>query len=58
MSKLSEAELSRIAKNREKAKNLRAAKLIQHPYGRINSMDRTNQANDGDACSVSGPTKR
>lgn len=58
MSTLSEAELSRIAKNREKAINLRAAKLIQHPYGRINSMDRTNQASDDDACLIAGPTKR
>lgn len=51
MSKLSEAELARIAKNRERAKHLRAAKLIQHPYS-------ANQTNDGDASTASGPTKR
>lgn len=45
MSKLSEAELARIARNREKAINLRAAKLHQHPYAQKNLVDRTNQVN-------------
>lgn len=34
MSTLSEDELARIARNREKARNLRSAKLCQHPYSK------------------------
>lgn len=34
MATLSEAELARITRNREKAKHLRSAKLCQHPYSR------------------------
>lgn len=34
MSTLSEAELARIARNREKAQNLRSARLCQRPYSR------------------------
>lgn len=41
MSTLSEAELARIERNREKARNLRSAKLCQHPYSRP-----TNDATD------------
>lgn len=50
MSTLSEAELARIAKNREKAKNLKASKLCYHPYARSanNETDnKTETANKG-----------
>lgn len=42
MSTLSEAELARIAKNREKALNLRSAKLILNPYARAASSAEAN----------------
>lgn len=40
MSTLSEAELARIARNRERARNIRSSKLCNRPYARP-------QANEG-----------
>lgn len=34
MSTLSEGELARIARNRDKARNIRASKLCSRPYSR------------------------
>lgn len=34
MSKLSEGELARIARNRDKARSIKASKLCSHPYSR------------------------
>lgn len=39
MATLSEAELAQIAKNREKARNIRAARLVKHPYARVNTNE-------------------
>lgn len=39
MSTLNEAELAQIAKNRERAKNIRAARLVKHPYARVNTNE-------------------
>lgn len=52
MSTLSEAELARIARNRERARNIKSSKLCQHPYSRP-------QANEnGEASKKEGTTKR
>lgn len=39
MSTLGEAELARIARNREKARALKASKLCKHPYSRPQTND-------------------
>lgn len=47
MSTLSESELARIAKNREKARSIKKAKLIQHPYNWSNTDTDKNQLQPG-----------
>lgn len=47
MSTLSESELARIAKNREKALSIKNAKLIRHPYNRQKNDTDKNQLQPG-----------
>lgn len=54
MSTLSEAELARIARNRERARNIKSSKLCQHPYSR----PKTNNNENGEASKTDAPTKR
>lgn len=44
MSTLSEAELARIARNREKARNLKNSKLCSHPYSRPSAAENGEQS--------------
>lgn len=41
MATLNEAELAQIAKNRERARNIRAGRLVKHPYAQVNKNDQT-----------------
>lgn len=43
MSTLSEAELARIAKNRERARNIKSSKLCHHPYSRQQAQENGEQ---------------
>lgn len=52
MSTLSEAELARIARNRERARTIKSSKLCQHPYSRPSAKD------SGDQEKTDAPTKR
>lgn len=48
MSKLSEGELARIARNRDKARNIKASKLCNHPYSRPTQATTENGENKPD----------
>lgn len=48
MSTLSEGELARIARNRDKARNIRAAKLCNRPYSRPTQATTENGENHPD----------
>lgn len=52
MSTLSEAELARIARNRERARNIKSSKLCQHPYSRPQATE------NGEPSKIQAPTKR
>lgn len=47
MSTLSEAELARIARNREKARTIKSSKLCNHPYSRPEAKEGGEQPNNG-----------
>lgn len=53
MSTLSEAELARIARNRERARTIKSSKLCQHPYSRSSAPKE-----NGEQAKPDGPTKR
>lgn len=46
MSTLSEAELARIARNRERARNIKSSKLCHHPYSRAQAKENGEQPKD------------
>lgn len=48
MSTLSEGELARIARNRDKARNIKASKLCSHPYSRATQAKAENTENKAD----------
>lgn len=48
MSTLSEGELARIARNRDKARNIKASKLCSHPYARSSQAKTENAENKAD----------
>lgn len=48
MSKLSEGELARIARNRDKARSIKASKLCSHPYSRPGQANAENGENKTD----------